>query len=343
MNELMSRLGLAVPLIGAPMAGGPSGPDLVCAVSNAGGIGFAAAGYKSAEMLAAQLAEIAARTPVFGVNVFVPNPLPIDRASFHAYAQTLRPDAARYGIDLSSALLVEDDDQWQAKLDLLLGDPVPVVSFTFGLPDPATVTALQSAGTAVVLTVTSAREAALAAALVPDALAVQSADAGGHYGTFTPEEPSEPLGLADLLQAVGAVTDLPLIAAGGIASADQSRAAIEAGADLIAIGTALVLTDESDASATYKAGLADPRRTGTVVTRAFTGRPARALRNEFTDAHSAAAPLGYPAIHHLTSHLRRAAAAEGDADRINLWAGTGYQHSSRGPAAGVVADLVHKL
>ena len=105
------------------------------------------------------------------------------------------------------------------------------------------------------------------------------------------------------------------------------------------MGTVLLLADESGASATHREALEDPARTETVVTRAFTGRPARGLRNRFIDNYEASAPLGYPAIHYLTSPLRKAAAAAGEPELVNLWAGTGYRHARREPTAQILARL----
>ena len=99
------------------------------------------------------------------------------------------------------------------------------------------------------------------------------------------------------------------------------------------VGTLLLLTDESGASAPHRAALTDAPSRGTTVTRAFTGRPARGLRNGFIERYDALAPAGYPAVHHLTSPLRRAAAAAGDPELVNLWAGTGYRSARPGPAA----------
>jgi nitronate monooxygenase len=109
------------------------------------------------------------------------------------------------------------------------------------------------------------------------------------------------------------------------------------------VGTALLRADESGASATHKAALASPEFPSTVVTRAFTGRPARALRNAFTDRHTATAPNGYPAVHHLTSPLRKAAAAAGDAQRIHLWAGTAFAAARAEPMDRILGDLASEL
>jgi NAD(P)H-dependent flavin oxidoreductase YrpB (nitropropane dioxygenase family) len=109
------------------------------------------------------------------------------------------------------------------------------------------------------------------------------------------------------------------------------------------VGTALLRTDESGASEVYKDTLGDLRRGETVVTQAFTGRPARAIPNRFVELYDRSAPSGYPAIHHLTSPLRKAAASAGDPERINLWAGTGYRLAAAEPAARVLARLSSAL
>jgi nitronate monooxygenase len=335
--SLLRELGMRIPVIAAPMAGAPTTTRLVTAAAHSGGIGFLAGGYKSAELVASQVAEMHQAAIPFGVNLFAPNPTRVDPAQFRRYAAEIASDAAPYGIDLTAQQPREDDDEWQAKLDALLTTPPPLVSITFGLPSRREVAALQRAGSRVLITVTSAAEAALASEVQPDGLAVQSSAAGGHSGTFTPEILPTPVPLEELLASVSAVTQLPLIAAGGIATPRRVREVVAAGAQAVMVGTALLRTDESGASQAQKQAMTEER--GTVVTRAFTGRPARALRNGFIERHSAAAPLGYPAIHHLTLGMRAAATKAGDAERINLWAGTGYFTAPLGSAAKVMSAL----
>jgi nitronate monooxygenase len=341
-TSLLADLGVRLPVLAAPMAGGPGTPELVIAAGAAGSLGFLAAGYQTTEALAEQVAAVRAAGVPFGVNVFAPNPVPVDHTAYRRYRETIQPEADAYGIDLPGVPR-EDDDQWAAKIDLLVADPVPVVSFTFGLPAPDVVVALRRAGTVVVQSVTSADEARLAVELGVDALAVQASAAGGHSGTLTPAliPPATPI--EQLVAEVHAVVSVPLIAAGGLAGSADVGAALRAGALAAMVGTVLLRTDESGASAPHRAALADPSRPGTLVTRAFTGRPARALRNDFTDRYDGQAPAGYPAIHHLTSPLRRAAAASGDPERVNLWAGTGYRLARPGPAGALIARLATGL
>jgi NAD(P)H-dependent flavin oxidoreductase YrpB (nitropropane dioxygenase family) len=321
------------------MAGGASTPRLVVAAHRAGGLGFVAGGYKSVGELAGQVEEVRTAGARFGVNLFVPNPQPVDAREYAAYAAALREVAGPLGVDPTAVGVREDDDDFDAKVALLLDDPVPLVSFTFGFAPADVVAELQAVGTLAAQTVTTVDEAAEAAGWGVDLLVVQSHEAGAHSGTTDPSRPAPQVPLEQLVRAVRDRTGLPVWAAGGIADADRVRSVLDAGAEAAMVGTALLRTPESGTSETHKRALADPSRTETLVTTAFTGRPARALRNGFTDRYAATAPRGYPAVHHLTSPLRKAAAAAGDAELLNLWAGTGWRQATAEPAEVVLRRL----
>lgn len=354
---------LEVPIVAAPMAGGPSTPELVAAVAAAGGLGFLAGGYLSGDALAAQLRDLRERSDrPFGVNLFLPppdggdpDPTGARSAAVAAYARELASEAAAFDVALGDP--VRDDDAVDDKIAALAADPPAVISLTFALPDRRRLDALRATGAALVATVTSVDEARAAAGAGMDALCVQGAEAGGHRGVHVdrggdPEEGA--VGLLDLLDGVRAAVDLPVIAAGGLASADSVRSVLRAGAVAAQLGTAFLRCPEAGTSATHRAALAqrvpppsdaaalvdeDTDRgpgTGTVVTRAFTGRPARALGNRFVRDHGATAPAAYPELHHLTRPLRAAASAAGDADALHLWAGTAWRAATEEPAAAVV-------
>jgi NAD(P)H-dependent flavin oxidoreductase YrpB (nitropropane dioxygenase family) len=172
---------------------------------------------------------------------------------------------------------------------------------------------------------------------------VQGLGAGGHSARFDPRQDGPEVALPELVALIAAATGLPIVAGGGVDGPSAVRELIEAGAAAVAVGTLLLRCDESGAAATHRDALADPAFGETVLTHCFTGRPARALRNGFVDRHHTAAPYGYPALHHLTRDLRRAAARAGDADRLHLWAGTGFRHARTGPAADIVHDLARDL
>lgn len=335
-------LGVTTPVLAAPMAGGPTTMALVAAAAQAGGMGFLAGGYKTAEQLYQQIAEVRGSAPVFGVNLFAPNPLAIDPAEYRRYADALRPLAQRYGAELPRDP-VEDDDHWHPKLEVLRRNPVPVVSFTFGIPPHQVIDPLRAQGTVVVQTVTNTAEARAATDAGADMLAVQGCAAGGHSATLTPNRFPEPIPTAVLVAMIQDATRLPVIAAGGLATPAQAAAAVHSGAHAIMVGTVLLRTSESGATPVHQAAIADHSRGETVLTRSFTGRPARALRNRFIDQYNAIAPPGYPAVHHLTSPIRKAAAAAGDPEAVHLWAGTGYQQATVGRATDVLRTLASTL
>ncbi len=318
-------------IVVAPMAGGPSTPELVIAASRAGAHAFLAAGYKSAAAMAAEIRLVReSGIAAFGVNVFVPG-LPCAEAE----------DLAQYlkSIGAAAANGTWDDDDFVGKITALLADPPPLVSFTFGCPDTAVISALRDAGSAVLVTVTSPVEALEAAEAGADALCVQGIEAGAHRGTFVNADGfGQDYGLLSLIGAVGQVTDLPMIAAGGIMTGGQVRAVLAAGAAAAQCGTAFLRSPESGANPLHKSALADPRYTTTQLTRAFSGRPARGLLNQFMLDHPGA-PAAYPEINNATRPLRAAAAARGDTERMSLWAGQGYRLAADLPAAEIVALL----
>jgi nitronate monooxygenase len=320
------------------MAGGPSTPALVLAASEAGAFGFLAGGYKTAAALRAEIDAVRAATgETFGVNVFVPGTATEDGAALSSYLTTLEPDAAALRAPLGEATW--DDDEWESKIELLLDRPPAVVSFTFGCPEAGILQAFKTIGSQVWVTVTKADEARIASAAGADALCVQGPEAGAHRGTFVISEvPSEDLRLPELVSAVREVTELPLVAAGGVVNAASVRAALLAGASVVQCGTAFLRCPESGAHPMHKAALADPRFETTEVTRAFSGRPARGLVNGFLLAHRDA-PAAYPEINGATRPLRAAAAAQGDQQRMSLWAGEGFRAAIERPAAEIVELL----
>lgn len=337
MSVLQSIFGADLPVFAAPMAGGPTTPELVGAAVGAGGFGFVAGGYRTPVELADQIAATRIHTDRFGVNLFVPNPVPIDLAIYHAYRARLLPVAEQLGVELPREPRT-DDDYWLDKLDVLLAAPPTVVSFTFGLPDIFAIRALKRAGVTLAQTVTSPEEAALAEAAGIDVLVVQAPTAGGHSGTFTPERPLSDISLPELVAQIAARSSLPIIAGGGIGTSADVHEALTVGAVAVSVGTALLLAPEAGTSATHRQALTDLAERPTTITLSYTGRPARGIRTQFIDDYPDA-PLGYPALHYLTQPIRRAAAARGDAENVHLWAGTGFAHATAQPAADTLRQL----
>lgn len=332
---------LRVPIVQAPLSGGPSTPDLAVAAGRAGGLGFLAAGYRNPEDLRADIGRVRARlVGPFGVNLFVPGDDAVDAAAIETYARSMRAEAARIGAEPGRPAW--SDDRWQAKLDVVLAERPPVVSFTFGCPEPSVFAALRRAGVEAWVTVTEPAEAQEAALAGADALVVQGVEAGGHRATFTDRDGAGELGLIVLLRLVARRVDLPLVAAGGIADGYAAAAALAAGARAVQVGTALLDTPEAGTAAAHREAL---RRTGpTRLTRAFSGRRARGIVNGFMERNDRAAPVGYPHVHYLTAPMRAAARTAGDPDLINLWAGQGHPLMPHGASAqDVIARMADEI
>ncbi len=322
----------------APMAGGPSTPELAAAGSAAGGLGFVAGGYLTAQAFAERITAAQSLTtgPV-GANVFVPQPSAAAPQAIADYAAALRPDAERYGAALGEPRF--DDDAWADKLEVLLDLTPAVASFTFGLPSAEEIERLREAGITTVGTVTTLAEARQAVERGVDAVAVQGPAAGGHRGTFDPTARPSDVPLDELLASVIADVDVPVVAAGGLMTAADIERVRRAGAVAAQLGTAFLLADEAGSSAVHRAALQDHTFTETVVTKAFSGRYARGLRNRFVDDHEDEAPLGYPEVHYLTSPVRAAAVRAGDPHGVNVWAGTGFREAKPGSVADIIGRL----
>jgi nitronate monooxygenase len=321
---------LELPIVGAPLAGGPATVALAAAVSEAGGQGSQAAGYRSADDLRGQIAQLRAATPrPFAVNLFARGG---GRRADASVVEAYRGSLAGEQRPLGDAR--HDDDDLEAKLAVIVDERPAVVSFTFGCPDPALVARLQEAGVAVWVTVTTPAEARAAADAGADALVAQGVEAGGHRGTFDDAEPGD-YGLLALLQLID--TGRPVVAAGGIMTGAGIAAVLAAGAAAAQLGSALLRTPEAGTSDPHRRVLAETDRP-TGLTRAFTGRTARGILNRFQRSHPDA-PSAYPEIHHVTAPLRAAARADGDAEAINLWAGQAYPLAQERPAGELVRDL----
>jgi nitronate monooxygenase len=327
---------LRVPIVLAPLAGGPTTPDLVASVCEADGFGFLAAGYLEPSVLEREIADVRSRTArPFGVNVFSRPSGPADQATYAPYVDELRRWAGAHDLPLGEPAF--DDDHHDAKVEVLVHDPVSVVSFTFGMPDRDDVDLLHAAGSEVWVTVTSPQDAAVAAAGGADVLVTQGVEAGGHRGGLDDGDDARAWPLLALLQLV-ADSGVPLVAAGGLATGSAIAAVLAAGASAVQLGTAFLLCPEAGTAAAYRDVLRSGREP-TRLTRAFTGRTARGVFNTFMAEHEAESVAAYPEIHHVTQPMRRAAREAGDASLINLWAGEAYSLIRELPAAEVVRLL----
>jgi nitronate monooxygenase len=331
---------IAVPIVGAPMAGGPGTPALAAAVSNAGGLGFISSAYLSAERFAEDIAAARAMTTgPLGVNLVVPQPSVADWIALDYYADELEGIAEHYQVEVGRPEYGDDDD-WERKLEVVADVRPELVSFTFGVPEPDVIRRMGALGLLVMITVTSAYEAGVAVAAGADSLVVQGPDAGGHRGTFAPDMEPGTESLHDLIDRIHrAHRDVPIIAAGGLGTAEDVAGVLRRGAVAAQVGTALLLSDEAGTSKAHRTAMKNQLFAKTIVSRAFSGRYARGLENEFTRRLDTVAPLGYPEVDQMTLPIREAATDWEDPNGMTLWAGTSFKEARTGPAADIIAGL----
>ncbi len=320
------------------MAGGPSTVELAAAVTAGGGFGFLAGAYLAPDRLRDDIVLLRAAVggAPFGVNLFAPSPYePGSAARVLEYATRLQPLADKAGVSLGEA--IHDDDSFDAKIEVVLAERPPVVSFAFAWPPADVVDRLRAAGIEVWVTVNDPGETAWAEELGVDAVVAQGWEAGGHRGgpvdTGHHQAPTRML-----LQGISRLTSLPVIAAGGVGDGAHVASLLAAGAHAVACGTAFLRAHEAGTAEVHRHELS--RRSDTVVTRAFTGRSARALVTSWTEVFTEVAPAAYPQVHHLTAPLRRHGRATGQPDLVHLWAGTGHRGAREAPAAEIVGDLL---
>jgi nitronate monooxygenase len=347
-TTLLGVMGIDVPIVQAPMAG-VSTPAMAAAVSNAGALGSIGVGATQAEgarRMMAAFRERSARS--LNVNVFCHRPAQVDEAVAAAWIDTLRPHFARYGAEPPAALteiyksFLEDDSMLAA----LIADKPRVVSFHFGLPSGERMRALREAGIVLLASATSIAEGQAAARAGVHAVVAQGYEAGGHRGAFDPDAEDACLGTLALTRLLVRALDIPIIAAGGIMDGAGIAAALRLGAGAAQLGTAFILCPESDADAGYRETLAGDSAHHTVMTRAISGRPARCLRNRFTELGAAVSSTripAYPLTYDAGKALNAAAKAAHEPGYGAQWAGQGAPLARSLPAAELVAALAREL
>jgi len=342
-TTLSRRLGIAHPIIVAPMAAGPSTPELVAAGSEAGALGSFGGGYLAPEELRAAIRAIRERTRrPFAVNLFVPEPgaAPPGEEELRAAAAALEPIGRELGIAPRPRLAPPTD--FLGQLAVVKEERVPVFSFTFGALPPQEVEALHALGLAVLGSATTVEEAKALEASGVDAVVAQGGEAGGHRGTFAGPPEGALIGTMALVPQVVDAVKIPVVAAGGIMDGRGVVAALALGAAAVQLGTAFLACPESGASALHKREVLTPRVSDpTRLTRAYSGKLVRGFATRFmVDVERAGAILPYPHQNALTGELRQAATRQGRADLASMWAGQGVPLARARPAGELVRELV---
>lgn len=321
-TPLTSKIGVSLPIVQGPMNGG-STPDMAAAVSNAGGLGSLAAAGLTPAAIHAQVSAIRAKTSKpFNINLFVlDTPAPTCDELERAIA-LLQPMRAELGLAPLQPLAQYCED-FRQQLDAVVELKVPLASFTFGLLDAPSVERLHQAGSLVVGTATNVSEARAWEANGADIICAQGAEAGGHRGTFLGHPDDSMIGTLALVPQIVDAVSLPVIAAGGIMDGRGIAAALMLGAQAAQLGTAFLCCAESPIHPVWKEKIRQAADTSTRTSRAFTGRPARGIVNEYVRrmaGYEQQLPA-YPVQNALTTEIRKAAGAANRPDFISLWAG----------------------
>ena len=341
-TDVARWLGIEHPIIQGPLGGGPSTPELVAAVSNAGGLGSLGAAYLSPSQITEAIRKIRSlTTKPFNVNLFAggwQSGLSVDPAPMLAILNQIHE---RLGLPAPS-LPVLSSDPFPAQFEVVLDTAPPIFSFTFGIPDPDAMMRLKRRSITILGTATTVEEARLLHEAGVDAIVAQGAEAGAHRGTFAGPFEQAMIPTIELVRAISQAVSLPVIATGGLMDGRDIAAVMAAGASAAQLGTAFLATPESGASAAYKRAILNASQRESVITRAFSGRPARGLKNAFIRQLEGKQELilPYPLQNALTRSMRTAAAQQDQQEFLSLWAGTGVARARALPAAELVARLV---
>ena len=344
-DGLLKQLSIEHPVIQGPMGGGPSTPELVAAVSNAGGLGSLGAAYMTPDKITEAIRQIRRLTEKpFNVNLFA-----------GGYEAKSQPDPApmldllaeiHKALELPPPVLPQiPPDPFASQFEAVLDSAPPIFSFTFGIPSADAMSRLRKRGITTLGTATTVEEARLLTKAGVDGIVAQGAEAGAHRGTFAGPFEASMIPTMDLVRGIYDAVLVPVIASGGIMDGRDISTAMKLGASAASLGTAFLTCPESGAPEAHKRAVLDARKNTTVITRAFSGRPARGLPNAFIAklAGKENMILPFPLQNALTRAMRTAAAKRGESGFLSLWAGTGVARARAMPAGELVRRLVEEM
>jgi len=339
MLDFCRNFNMMIPLVLAPMGGGPSTPELTAAVSNAGGLGSLAAAYSNPEKIRQDIARVRALTErPFAVNLFSPQSLEPLRGDVDEVSAFLQQFHQRLGLG-PPQLPKQPGENFDQQIDAILEMKPAIVSFTFGLLPPEAVARLKSESIFLVGTATTVDEARQLEQSGVDAVVAQGSEAGAHRGTFSVKAEDALIGTAALIPQVVDATSIPVVASGGIMDGRGIVAALALGACAVQMGTAFLAAKEAGTSPGYRAALLKASEDQTTTTRAFSGRMARGIRNEFIESWNDAGitNLSYPWQNAFTQPMRRAASEARQSGMLSLWAGQGVGLIREGSAQELIS------
>jgi nitronate monooxygenase len=344
-SDFLRELGIEHPIIQAPMAGGPSTPELVAAVSNAGALGSLGSAYSTPEQITSDIKKVRALTEKpFNVNLFAGGYAPeseVDAAPMLALLAEIHE-----ALHLPPpALPAWPRNPFAEQLQAVLEARPAVFSFTLGIPEPQAIARLKAAGIAIFGTATTVEEGKMLQASGVTAIVAQGSEAGSHRGTFAGPFESAMVPTLELVQTLRAAVSTPIIASGGLMDGRDIQEAFARGATAAQLGTAFLTCPEAGTSEPYRRAILAARTDTTVITRAFSGRPARGLLNTFVSKLDGKEKiiLPFPLQNALTRPMRNAAAKLGESGYLSLFVGQGVTRARALPAAELIQLLVAEM
>jgi nitronate monooxygenase len=345
-QDITASLSIKYPIIQAPMLGITT-PEMVSAIADEGGLGSLPVGGLSPETSLQLIRKVKAKTTApFAVNLFTHDIPAIDLNDADIMQDLLEDLSEKYYLGYERQdVATFKFHSYKEQVELLIGEKIPVVSFTFGIPDETSIAQLKATGVLLIGTATSVKEAVLLEQQGIDMITAQGIEAGGHRGTFLEDGPLPQVGTLPLVAQICKAVKIPVIAAGGIYDGSTIKAAAALGAAGVQIGSAFLASDESLAIPAFKQALQHISETDTVLTRSFSGRWARGIRNKFMEAVEEAGiriPV-YPVQNSLTTSLRANAQKKDNINFTNLWAGQSAAKAKQEPAAAIFRNLLMQI
>ncbi|KZE72023.1 nitronate monooxygenase [Paenibacillus polymyxa] len=341
-TQLTRALKIQYPIFQAPMAGGVSTPELVAAVSNAGGLGNLGGGYLTPEQLRSDIQKIRQQTDQpFGVNLFVPEQSEESEEAIFQMTDYLN----KYRDELGTAqnpLILKSSESFEEQVQVLLEERVSIFSFTFGIPSQDMIQTIKQHGIFVIGTATTVDEAKQLEVGGVDAIVAQGSEAGGHRGTFLKDASHALIGTMAIVPQIVDHVSIPVIAAGGVMDGRGLAASLLLGADAVQMGTAFLACPESGAHEMYKQKILSTNEDSTQITRAYSGKAARGIETKFMiDMHQYRGTIpAYPIQNAMTRDIRQAAAKANSPEYMSLWAGQGLRLANDQPAASIVKQTI---
>jgi nitronate monooxygenase len=327
-NEMTELLKIKYPIIQAPMAGGITTSKLVAEVSNSGGLGMIGAGYLIPSQMREQIREIKQLTSNhFGINLFVPNEFTSLENDIKTAEHLLQPIREQLNVPQNDTIQIPNathiKETFNEQIKVVIEEKIPVCSFTFGVPSMEIIAELKQHNIILIGTATTVEEAVEIEKQGMDMVVVQGSEAGGHRGNFINSHHDSLIGLMSLIPQVVDNVSIPVIAAGGIMDGRGLMASICLGAKGVQMGTAFLTCIESGAHKVYKEAILQSNEDQIVLTRAFSGKWARGIKNKYISEmkqHENSLP-DFPIQNKLTQSIRKAAASQNNPEYMSLWSG----------------------